>query len=797
MDYSQTAAGLSVAGKRRLGENEDPGQENANAIAEHWPQTSLLKRRRVAILESPPKRPVMMPPSDVKYDDIISIPDTPMKEDPEARSCRSSSSRTQVRSPALWDRPVTTASTYDREKCMVRVGKSVNLKQCNFKRLQGIEVCRLHEKMNNIFPYGRIDEALPEGRSKEVRVQKRLNEGKKNNLRTQRQIHSGLKFHFNAKKSARRDHFSWIGKNIAEGIQIDDEIYCEHDYVLLYLDRKKMGDYMKIPEDTLVARITGFEWRDKDGEYGLLVAPVISMDNFRYFDKLVDGLARGMDKLEDNELIYLPQYATNVPFKCIAGKASVKTNYSDYENAVAAQEYPVYFCVRVFDEVTFDLDLIPDGEDEMEDEDDDLELAQIEKTAMALNAHFKPTQIVGRVKEIEMIENFLHSGLDESKGATSSLYVKGVPGTGKTACVIHVLKKMERQYLYINCAVECITPRDIFRRLHFGLCADAEFCLANHAAEKKLEQHLSQATTPEIVVLDEVDYLLSEKRGRNDVLYKLFDWTHKYPNSLILVVIANTFTIHNQLECRVSSRSRMKNITFFPYTPEEMREIISDRMSDDPERFEFKALKYLTDNANGDLRQANKNCLAVLNGIIWSTDSTAEENESSSPYRQVTMQDVRVHNKKIMESEQCVYRDCLKKLCKGTMTILISLLADLKARNQEATTLFQLQERFAGIAFQRNETGLPNFSYTRFDLDMMAIQGVCDLVEMGVIADPNQEMSRSSEAFRYNGRARFGKYAHQPGASTVLALNKLSHHEISKYLVDVVKDKLAINSLSS
>jgi predicted ATPase len=65
-----------------------------------------------------------------------------------------------------------------------------------------------------------------------------------------------------------------------------------------------------------------------------------------------------------------------------------------------------------------------------------------------------PEKLLCRDEEKKMMKNFLNEGID-TKGNSQSLYIAGVPGLGKTACLMEVVQEMKTErsdfiFHYIN-----------------------------------------------------------------------------------------------------------------------------------------------------------------------------------------------------------------------------------------------------------------------------------------------------------------------------------------------------------
>jgi origin recognition complex subunit 1 len=77
-----------------------------------------------------------------------------------------------------------------------------------------------------------------------------------------------------------------------------------------------------------------------------------------------------------------------------------------------------------------------------------------------------PDQLPCREKERKQIVDYICNGL-KNKGSSSSLYISGMPGTGKTATTLEVIeslkknKKLKFDFLHIN-AMQLTNPNLVY-----------------------------------------------------------------------------------------------------------------------------------------------------------------------------------------------------------------------------------------------------------------------------------------------------------------------------------------------
>lgn len=199
---------------------------------------------------------------------------------------------------------------------------------------------------------------------------------------------------------------------------------------------------------------------------------------------------------------------------------------------------------------------------------------------------------------VQKIRNFIEDALSSQPNTVAAveadgcskiikcLYIAGVPGTGKTACVMEVAHSLQQcsdtpafRFVYIN-ALYLPTPAQFYSKLfesikgvrvlqilvllyldhsalsmklcfqfkvHHLVAAVAGYRVGAVAARIGLEEFFgsqkpSARTT--VLVVDEIDMLLTRDQS---VLYNLFGWPHQPTARLAVIGIANTLDLPHRL----------------------------------------------------------------------------------------------------------------------------------------------------------------------------------------------------------------------------------------------------------
>jgi len=205
-------------------------------------------------------------------------------------------------------------------------------------------------------------------------------------------------------------------------------------------------------------------------------------------------------------------------------------------------------------------------------------------------------------------------------GCGGCIYISGVPGTGKTATVMDVVRTLKREavdefnFVEIN-GMRLTEPAQAYAHLWRALEPRAARVTPAHARdllERRFEaaaagsgKRTSNAT---VLLVDELDKLWNRKQS---VLYNLFDWPTLPGSRLIVLAIANTMDLpEKMLINRVSSRLGLTRCQFPPYTHEQLICIVAARLDGlevfDPDAVQLVARKVAS--LSGDARRALDIC---------------------------------------------------------------------------------------------------------------------------------------------------------------------------------------------
>jgi Cdc6-like AAA superfamily ATPase len=223
-----------------------------------------------------------------------------------------------------------------------------------------------------------------------------------------------------------------------------------------------------------------------------------------------------------------------------------------------------------------------------------------------------PASIPCRDKEHAEMSTFLINGVKRG-GASSALYVSGMPGAGKTCLMRQIVREMRAddnlpqfKYIEIN-GMQLPNPKSAYSKLWSALSGSR---VGNDKALANLTQYFQHGGSRPCVVLlvDEIDFMMTRKQ---DVIYNILNWPGHRNARLVVVGIANTMDLPERYIGRVRSRLSLKRIVFPPYKREDLETIISARLQCVSDLFEEHSLSLCARkvaSVSGDIRRALQMC---------------------------------------------------------------------------------------------------------------------------------------------------------------------------------------------
>ncbi|XP_011701490.1 PREDICTED: origin recognition complex subunit 1 isoform X2 [Wasmannia auropunctata] len=316
-------------------------------------------------------------------------------------------------------------------------------------------------------------------------------------------------------------------------------------------------------------------------------------------------------------------------------------------------------------------------------------ITPLQEIRTRLHVSAVPKSLPCREEEFNNIYTFLESKLMDKSGG--SIYINGVPGTGKTATVNEVVKCLKRSvekgkldnfdFVEIN-GMKLSEPRQAYVQILKQLTEKVlTWEQAYNMLEKRFNSNAKRPVT--LLLVDELDLLCTK---RQDVIYNLLDWPTKASARLVVITIANTMDLPERvLMGRVTSRLGLTRVTFEPYNYKQLYEIVLTRLKN-TDIFENEIIQLIARKVSavsGDARRALDICRRVAEITETHNNTTVsvqDVNEALSEmiinpkvqaikhcsrFEQIFLQAVCVEVKRIGVEEVCfinVYRQ-FESLC--------------------------------------------------------------------------------------------------------------------------------------
>ncbi len=170
----------------------------------------------------------------------------------------------------------------------------------------------------------------------------------------------------------------------------------------------------------------------------------------------------------------------------------------------------------------------------------------------------------------------------------SNLFIYGLTGTGKTAVVKHVIRRLTSKASSLGLTVTGIyvnvrhrdTPYRVLADIAESIGVRVPFTgLSTGEVFFRIVRALSRRSGVYIIVLDEVDFLV--RRYGDDILYKLSRINEDLGRARVSIVgITNSVSFMESLDPRVRSSLGEEEIVFPPYNASQLRDILEARARD-------------------------------------------------------------------------------------------------------------------------------------------------------------------------------------------------------------------------
>jgi len=210
--------------------------------------------------------------------------------------------------------------------------------------------------------------------------------------------------------------------------------------------------------------------------------------------------------------------------------------------------------------------------------------SRIFKNRDVLRPDYIPDFLPHREEQIRKLTEILAPLLHGER--PSNVFIYGLTGTGKTAVVKFVLKKIKEYsdskgiktftYAYINCRHEDTTYR-VLAKIAESLGLKVPFTgLSTAEVYARVKRAVETLNKILVVVLDEIDFLV--KKVGDDLLYRLTRVNDELSKGKVTVIgITNDVRFMDRLDARVKSSLGEVEILFPPYDAIQLTDILKER----------------------------------------------------------------------------------------------------------------------------------------------------------------------------------------------------------------------------
>ena len=210
------------------------------------------------------------------------------------------------------------------------------------------------------------------------------------------------------------------------------------------------------------------------------------------------------------------------------------------------------------------------------------------RARLALSLATTPGSLPCREAERGKIYDFVEQAINEGVACRGrSVYISGVPGTGKTATVREVIRALRKKsrdgylprfnHVELN-GLRLQTPAHAYSAIAEELLGER---LSPHRACEVLDARFKEGRGGDgrvtILVADEMDLLVTRSQ---QLLYNLFDWPTHRASRLVILGIANTLDLPERLLPKISSRLGNNKVVFKPYTADQLKKIVCSRLEE-------------------------------------------------------------------------------------------------------------------------------------------------------------------------------------------------------------------------
>ncbi len=204
-----------------------------------------------------------------------------------------------------------------------------------------------------------------------------------------------------------------------------------------------------------------------------------------------------------------------------------------------------------------------------------------------LRDSYVPSRLPHREDEVRKVAEILAPALRGE--LPSNLLIYGKIGTGKTAVVAQVRQDLQRRvgddpkltFVAVNCG-NIDTPYSLLQTIGNTIASQETDRIPTGWSLDRVQAAMRRLMDARggtfLLVLDEIDRLVSRKADKDNVLYTLSQINTELQNARVgLIGISNDLKFTSELDARVRSRLNEEKILFDPYNALQLQDILRDR----------------------------------------------------------------------------------------------------------------------------------------------------------------------------------------------------------------------------
>ncbi|EAS06500.2 origin recognition complex subunit 1, putative (macronuclear) [Tetrahymena thermophila SB210] len=361
-----------------------------------------------------------------------------------------------------------------------------------------------------------------------------------------------------------------------------------------------------------------------------------------------------------------------------------------------------------------------------------------------LQEYSLPEEIPCREDEKKQILEFINEGLGNN-GSSNCLYISGVPGIGKTASFLEVIKKLQNEkkdeftFIHIN-AMNLSNPENLYYILVKTITG--KNCTSKQKACQILNELFTRGKLSKtyqsygenidnknkVILLDELDYLVTQDQ---DLLYNLMEWPHHKYSKLTIIGIANTMNLPEILMNKIKSRMGSRRLVFNQYNHKQIQEIIATRLKNQEkvrEVFEQNAIEYTCRKiaiSSSDIRKT----LKVLRKAV---EICQLENFQNQNVTKVTIPMIQKSYSQLYSSP-ILYS--IQKLQFHHKLMILSIALENKHRGIPVAYLSESYNRYRIMLSNLGKNETINYNQMKMVLNQLSVLNLIQLKEKEIVKD--------------------------------------------------------------